>query len=203
MRAIGFLSKGVRVQVKCQPLKPPGELPPDPADEKLHQLLVVHVQKLVEVDSTVSKLTESPPLLKFSIIGHGEGFASEIKATDETQILKFQGSNQHTVRYTCDLKLKEQFLNGLDCPARKRKHVLSLVWAQSHDFRSEQSSLLEVTCVIGSNAIYTMVIVGTETSLLRMPSAQLGTNGISIFIKISMPSKCVNFSVEYLHQYLR
>ena len=34
-------------------------------------------------------------------------------------------------------------------------------------------------------------------------SAQLGNNGISIFIKLSMPSKCVIFNVEYIHQYLR
>ena len=34
-------------------------------------------------------------------------------------------------------------------------------------------------------------------------SAQLGTNGISIFIELSMPSKCVIFNVEYLHQYFR
>ena len=32
------------------PLEPPGELPPDPADKQLHQLLVVHVKELVKVD---------------------------------------------------------------------------------------------------------------------------------------------------------
>merc|ERR1719400_3050419 len=31
------------------PLESPGELPPDPADKQLHQLLVVHVEELVEV----------------------------------------------------------------------------------------------------------------------------------------------------------
>ena len=33
--------------------------------------------------------------------------------------------------------------------------------------------------------------------------AQLGTNGISIYTKLSMPSKCVIFNIEYLHQYFR
>ena len=32
------------------PLEPPGELPPDPADKQLHQLLIVHVKDLVKVD---------------------------------------------------------------------------------------------------------------------------------------------------------
>ena len=39
---------------------------------------------------------------------------------------------------------------------------------------------------------------------LTLPSnAQLGTKGISIYIKLSIPSKFVIFNVEYLHQYLR
>merc|ERR1719500_774558 len=31
------------------PFESPGELPPDPADKQLHQLLIVHVKELVEV----------------------------------------------------------------------------------------------------------------------------------------------------------
>ena len=42
-----------------------------------------------------------------------------------------------------------------------------------------------------------------KTSSSCLIIAQLGTNGNSIVIKISMPSKCVNFSVKYLHQYLK
>ena len=33
--------------------------------------------------------------------------------------------------------------------------------------------------------------------------AQFGSNEISMFIKLSMPLKCVNFNVENLRQYLR
>merc|ERR550519_199809 len=40
------------------PLESPGELPSDPTDEELHQLLVVHVKELVEVDSPVGELPE-------------------------------------------------------------------------------------------------------------------------------------------------
>ena len=46
------------------PLESPGELPPDPADKQLHQLLVVHVEELVEVDTPVGELPEGPPLLQ-------------------------------------------------------------------------------------------------------------------------------------------
>merc|ERR1719188_1627348 len=54
------------------PLESPGELPPDPADEELHQLLVVHVKELVEVDSPVGELPEGPPLLQLDIgVSHG------------------------------------------------------------------------------------------------------------------------------------
>ena len=38
---------------------------------------------------------------------------------------------------------------------------------------------------------------------VSVSNAQLGNNGISIFLKLSMPSKCVIFNVEYLHQYFR
>merc|ERR1719216_433076 len=54
------------------PLESPGELPPNPADEELHQLLVVHVKELVEVDSPVGELPEGPPLLQLDIsVSHG------------------------------------------------------------------------------------------------------------------------------------
>merc|ERR1740129_1053674 len=49
------------------PLESPGELPPDPADKQLHQLLVVHVEELVEVDAPVGELPEGPPLLQLDI----------------------------------------------------------------------------------------------------------------------------------------
>ena len=39
-------------------LDAPGELPPDPAGEELHQLLLVHVQQLVQVHATEHKLPE-------------------------------------------------------------------------------------------------------------------------------------------------
>ena len=39
-----------------RPLESPGELPPDPADEQLHQLLVVHVEELVKVDPPGEKV---------------------------------------------------------------------------------------------------------------------------------------------------
>merc|ERR1719153_227797 len=56
------------------PLESPGELPPDPAYKQLHQLLVVHVEKLVQINSTVSELTESPLFLQFDImVSHGDG----------------------------------------------------------------------------------------------------------------------------------
>merc|ERR1719474_741141 len=42
------------------------KLTPDSACEELHQALIVHVKKLIEVNSTVSKLTEGPLLLKIS-----------------------------------------------------------------------------------------------------------------------------------------
>ena len=44
-------------------LKAAGELPPDPAGEELHQLLVVHVQQLVQVHPAVRELAEGPLLL--------------------------------------------------------------------------------------------------------------------------------------------
>ena len=37
---------------------------PDPAGEELHELLVVHVQQLVEVDAAVSELAEGTLLLE-------------------------------------------------------------------------------------------------------------------------------------------
>merc|ERR1719384_1240661 len=49
------------------PLESPGELPPDPADKQLHQLLVVHVKELVKVDPPVGELPEGPPLLQLDI----------------------------------------------------------------------------------------------------------------------------------------
>ena len=49
------------------PLESPGELPPDPADKQLHQLLVVHVEELVKVDTPVGELPEGPPLLQLDI----------------------------------------------------------------------------------------------------------------------------------------
>merc|ERR1719288_465261 len=49
------------------PLESPGELPPDPADKQLHQLLVVHVEELVKVDTPVGELPESPPLLQLDV----------------------------------------------------------------------------------------------------------------------------------------
>merc|ERR550519_3274088 len=49
------------------PLESPGELPPDPADKQLHQLLVVHVEELIEVDTPVGELPEGPPLLQLDI----------------------------------------------------------------------------------------------------------------------------------------
>ena len=38
------------------PFESPGELPPDPADKQLHQLLVVHVKELVKVDPPGEKV---------------------------------------------------------------------------------------------------------------------------------------------------
>ena len=78
IRAIGFLNVelactiGERKRVQEQreellPLESPGELPPDPADKQLHQLLVVHVEELVEVDTPVGELPEGPPLLQLDI----------------------------------------------------------------------------------------------------------------------------------------
>merc|ERR1719153_1196754 len=49
------------------PFESPGELPPDPADKQLHQLLVVHVEELVEVDTPVGELPDSPPLLQLDV----------------------------------------------------------------------------------------------------------------------------------------
>merc|ERR1719300_394395 len=49
------------------PLESPGELPPDPADKQLHQLLVVHVKELVQVDTPVGELPEGPPLLQLDV----------------------------------------------------------------------------------------------------------------------------------------
>merc|ERR1719220_485296 len=54
------------------PLKTARELPPDAAREQLHQLLVVHVQQLVEIDAAVRVLAESTLLLELSrIVSHG------------------------------------------------------------------------------------------------------------------------------------
>ena len=46
------------------PLEAPGELPADSAGEELHELLVVHVEELVEVDAAVGELAEGTLLLK-------------------------------------------------------------------------------------------------------------------------------------------
>jgi hypothetical protein len=45
------------------PLQSPAELPPDPAREQLHELLIVHVQQLVQVDPAVRNLAEGTLLL--------------------------------------------------------------------------------------------------------------------------------------------
>ena len=47
-----------------RPLEPPGELPPDPADKQLHQLLVVHVKELQGAGQGRSPVGEGPPLLQ-------------------------------------------------------------------------------------------------------------------------------------------
>ena len=50
-----------------------GKLPADPAREEFHQLLVVHIQELIKIDTSVSKLTEGPLLLhigKLSFVRH-------------------------------------------------------------------------------------------------------------------------------------
>lgn len=46
------------------PLEAARELPPDATGEQLHQLLVVHVQQLVEIDAAVRVLAESTLLLE-------------------------------------------------------------------------------------------------------------------------------------------
>merc|ERR1719481_1391393 len=54
-------------------LKTSGKFTPNSAGEKLHQPFIVHVQKLIQVNPTVSELTESPLLLQLSsFIGHGD-----------------------------------------------------------------------------------------------------------------------------------
>merc|ERR1719466_164956 len=54
-------------------LQSSGELAPDSAGEELHKSLVVHVQKLVQIDTTVGELTEGSLLLQLSsIISHGD-----------------------------------------------------------------------------------------------------------------------------------
>merc|ERR1719193_1201300 len=54
-------------------LKTTRELAPDSAGEELHQALIVHVQELIEVNTTVGELAESPLLLQLSsVIGHGD-----------------------------------------------------------------------------------------------------------------------------------
>jgi len=54
-------------------LQSSGELTPDSAGEELHKSLVVHVQKLVQIDTTVGELTEGPLLLQLSsIISHDD-----------------------------------------------------------------------------------------------------------------------------------
>jgi len=56
-------------------LQATGELAADPAREQLHELLVVHVQELVEVDSAVRELAEGPALAQLGgglFIGHVE-----------------------------------------------------------------------------------------------------------------------------------
>ena len=47
-------------------LESPGELAPDSAGEQLHQTLVVHVQKLVKIYTTVGELPEGPLLPQLS-----------------------------------------------------------------------------------------------------------------------------------------
>merc|ERR1719411_2083278 len=55
-------------------LQSPGELAPDPAGEELHESLIVHVQELVEVDSTEGKLPEGPLLPQLG----GGGFVTHV-----------------------------------------------------------------------------------------------------------------------------
>ena len=52
-------------------LESSGELAPDSAGEQLHQTLVVHVQKLVKIHTTVGELPEGPLLPQLcSLISH-------------------------------------------------------------------------------------------------------------------------------------
>ena len=48
-------------------LEASGELSADSAGKQLHQLLVVHVQELVEVDAPVGELSEGPLLLNLDL----------------------------------------------------------------------------------------------------------------------------------------
>merc|ERR1719206_1387804 len=47
-------------------LQTTGEFTPDSAGEELHQALIVHVQELIKVNTTVGELTESSLLLQLS-----------------------------------------------------------------------------------------------------------------------------------------
>ena len=53
------------------------EFPPDAAREELHDLLVVHVEQLVQVHTPVGELPEGPLLvhLSSSFVSHGRFFS--------------------------------------------------------------------------------------------------------------------------------
>merc|ERR1719189_2606867 len=71
------------------PLESPRELPPDPADEQLHQLLVVHVKELVKVDPPVGELPEGPPLLQLDISVSHDCFCKSL--VEVNQAIKARG----------------------------------------------------------------------------------------------------------------
>merc|ERR1719507_410515 len=75
------------------PLESPGELPPDPADKQLHQLLVVHVEELVKVDPPVGELPEGPPLLQLDISVSHDCFSCRSESSNKSLIHFYKRSN--------------------------------------------------------------------------------------------------------------
>ena len=65
----------------------------------------------------------------------------------------------------------------------------------------ESLTIKDTNCLLSQIHIYVLpdLALGYNSST----TAQLGTNRISLFVKISMSSKCVNFIVGNLYQYLR
>merc|ERR1719508_582810 len=81
---VGLLVGGSLLLLLPQLLDQGHRLPFESADKQLHQLLVIHVKELVEVDTPVGELPEGPPLLQLDISVSHDCFSCRSESSNKS-----------------------------------------------------------------------------------------------------------------------